>query len=315
MNRGALTVFAVILGVAALVAYLTLFTVSQTQQALVLEFGKPKRVITDPGLQYKIPFIQNVEFFDKRILDIDTASQEVIASDKKRLVVDAFARYRINDPLKFYQTVGSISGANAQLSTLLTSALRRVLGEATFIQVVRDERPQLTQKVREQLDREAQGFGMDVIDAEILGRAEERVHGALAVGRHQDVGACRRGPALRGRSVEGDAGGTDVVDEDAAQRVVPHLADERCARPEARHADDRVRRRATGNLDGRTHRFVDALGLLLDDERHRALANGVTHEEVVIGAGDHVDDRVADAEDVETGLGHEVSLGREGAAL
>ena len=83
MNRGALTVFAVILGVAALVAYLTLFTVSQTQQALVLEFGKPKRVITDPGLQYKIPFIQNVEFFDKRILDIDTASQEVIASDQE----------------------------------------------------------------------------------------------------------------------------------------------------------------------------------------------------------------------------------------
>ena len=104
MNRGALTVFAVILGVAALVAYLTLFTVSQTQQALVLEFGKPKRVITDPGLQYKIPFIQNVEFFDKRILDIDTASQEVIASDKKRLVVDAFARYRIMD-LLFFQTL------------------------------------------------------------------------------------------------------------------------------------------------------------------------------------------------------------------
>ena len=92
MSRS-LTFTLVLLGLAAFVAYLTLFTVSQTQQALVLEFGKPKRVITDPGLQYKIPFIQNVEFFDKRILDIDTASQEVIASDKKRLGVDAFARY------------------------------------------------------------------------------------------------------------------------------------------------------------------------------------------------------------------------------
>ena len=99
MNRTALTASLIILGIAALVAYLTLFTVYQTQQALVLEFGKPKREITDPGLHYKIPFIQNVEYFDKRILDIDTASQEVIASDKKRLVVDAFARYRITDPL------------------------------------------------------------------------------------------------------------------------------------------------------------------------------------------------------------------------
>ena len=98
MNRTALTAILIILGIAAVVAYLTLFTVYQTQQALVLEFGKPKREIKDPGLHYKIPFIQNVEYFDKRILDIDTASQEVIASDKKRLVVDAFARYRITDP-------------------------------------------------------------------------------------------------------------------------------------------------------------------------------------------------------------------------
>ena len=98
MNRTGLTVPLILLGAVALVAYLTLFTVEQTQQALVLEFGQPKRVISDPGLHYKIPFIQNVEFLDKRILDIDTSSQEVIASDQKRLVVDAFARYRITDP-------------------------------------------------------------------------------------------------------------------------------------------------------------------------------------------------------------------------
>src|SRR5262245_38187786 len=97
MNRSALTIGLILFGVAAAVAYLTLFTVDQTQQALVLEFGKPKREIAEPGLHYKIPFIQNVEYFDKRILDIDTASQEVIASDQKRLVVDAFARYRITD--------------------------------------------------------------------------------------------------------------------------------------------------------------------------------------------------------------------------
>ncbi len=105
MSRSALTLILVLLGAVAIVAYMTLFTVGQTQQALVLEFGNPKRVITEPGLNYKIPFIQNVEFFDKRILGIETDSQEVIASDKKRLVVDAFARYRIVNPLLFSQAV------------------------------------------------------------------------------------------------------------------------------------------------------------------------------------------------------------------
>ncbi|MFZ2019838.1 MAG: SPFH domain-containing protein, partial [Methyloceanibacter sp.] len=112
MSRTALTVSLVILAFAALVSYLTLFTVGQTQQAIVLEFGKPKRIITEAGLQYKIPFIQNVVLFDKRILDIDTASQEVIASDQKRLVVDAFARYKIVNALLFFQSLGNEEGAD-----------------------------------------------------------------------------------------------------------------------------------------------------------------------------------------------------------
>jgi membrane protease subunit HflC len=150
-----------------ILGYGSLFTVYQTRQALVVLLGDPKRVITEPGLKLKWPFVESVISIDKRILDLEAPAQEVIASDQKRLVVDAFARYRINDALKFYQTVGSIGGANSQLATLLNSALRRVLGEATFIQVVRDERPQLTQKIREQLDREAQAFGIDVVDVRI----------------------------------------------------------------------------------------------------------------------------------------------------
>ena len=98
----------------------------------MLEFGKPKREIKDPGLHYKIPFIQNVEYFDKRILDIDTASQEVIASDKKRLVVDAFARYRITDPLLFFQSVRDERIANSRIGAILEASLRRVLGSASF---------------------------------------------------------------------------------------------------------------------------------------------------------------------------------------
>jgi membrane protease subunit HflC len=158
----------IVLGVVALiVAYGSLFTVYQTQQALVVRLGKPIFVITEPGLNYKAPLIDSVIGIDKRILDLEAPSQEVIASDQKRLVVDSFARYRVQDPLKFYQTVGSIEAANSRLSTLLISALRRVLGEASFIQVVRDERPQLTQRMREQLDHEAAAFGISVIDVRI----------------------------------------------------------------------------------------------------------------------------------------------------
>src|SRR5262249_52460732 len=143
---------AVLIIVALVVAYGPLFTVYQTRQALGGRLGRPVRVVVDPGLNYKIPLIDSVINIDKRILDLENPAQEVIASDQKRLVVDAFARYRIRDVLKFYQTVGTVEGANSQLSILLNSALRRVLGEATLTQVVRDQREHLMARVREQLD-------------------------------------------------------------------------------------------------------------------------------------------------------------------
>jgi membrane protease subunit HflC len=158
---------AVLAVIIAIVAYGSLFTVHQTRLALVVRLGEPVKVITEPGLNFKWPLIENVIYFDKRILDLENASQEVIASDQKRLVVDAFARYKIKDALRFYQAVGSIEGANQRLSTLLNSALRRVLGEATLTHVVRDDRASLMAKVREQLDREAAAFGIVVIDVRI----------------------------------------------------------------------------------------------------------------------------------------------------
>jgi modulator of FtsH protease HflC len=158
---------AALIVVALIVAYGTLFTVYQTRQALVVRLGEPVRVITEPGLHYKIPLIDSVITIDKRILDLENPAQEVIASDQKRLVVDAFARYRIKDVLKFYQTVGNVEFANSQLSILLNSALRRVLGEATLTQVVRDQREHLMARVREQLNTEAQGYGIAVVDVRI----------------------------------------------------------------------------------------------------------------------------------------------------
>jgi modulator of FtsH protease HflC len=157
---------AVLLILAVIVGYSTLFTVNQTQQALVVRLGNPVRIITEPGLNVKTPFIDSVIYVDKRILGLESPAQEVIASDQKRLVVDAFARYRIEDPLKFYQTVGE-TGANSQLAILLNSALRRVLGEATLTDVVRDMREKLMVRVRTQLDHEAQPFGIRVVDVRI----------------------------------------------------------------------------------------------------------------------------------------------------
>jgi len=153
--------------VAIVLGYSSLFTVYQTKQALVVRLGEPVRVVTDAGLHFKIPLIDSVIAIDKRILDLENPAQEVIASDQKRLVVDAFARYRIQDPLRFYQTVQTIQGANSQLSVLLNSALRRVLGESTLTHVVRDERAQLMARVRELLDKEAQVYGILVVDVRI----------------------------------------------------------------------------------------------------------------------------------------------------
>ena len=160
-------VFAVSLIAALIVAYSALFTLYPTHQALVLRLGKPQAVVTDPGLHVKAPFIDSVVYIDKRILDLEAPAQEVIASDQKRLVVDAFARYRIHDALRFYQTLGSRTAADSQLAILLNSALRRVLGEATFIHVVRDQRAELMARIRDLIDHEAASYGIQVVDARI----------------------------------------------------------------------------------------------------------------------------------------------------
>ncbi|CAA0104397.1 Modulator of FtsH protease HflC [Starkeya nomas] len=160
-------ILAVVAAAILIALYSALFSVYQTQQALVLRFGEPVRVIEQPGLNVKIPLVDSVIFVDKRILDLENPSQEVIAADQKRLVVDAFARYRIVNPLRFYQSVGSIEGANSRLATILNSSLRRVLGESTFTEVVRDQRENLMARIRDQVNREAAGFGISVIDVRI----------------------------------------------------------------------------------------------------------------------------------------------------
>ena len=166
-GRLALCILAAFIFLAWLTVYSALFTVYQTEQALVLRLGQPIRAVTQAGLNLRIPLIDSVVYIDHRILDLENPAQEVIASDQTRLVIDAFARYRINDALKFYQTIGLVEDANTRLSILLNSALRRVLGEAIATDIVRDKRSQLMALVRGQLENEAKFFGIAVVDVRI----------------------------------------------------------------------------------------------------------------------------------------------------
>lgn len=158
---------AVIVGGAAVIAYFSFFIVHQNEQAIVLEFGKPVKIINQPGLYWKIPVVQTVDYFDKRILDLDTASQEVTASDQKRLIVDAFARYRIVDPLLFYQTVRDERMVRSRLGPIVESSLRRVLGGSTFQDLVKDNREALMKRIAQQVNDEGKEFGLEVVDVRI----------------------------------------------------------------------------------------------------------------------------------------------------
>jgi membrane protease subunit HflC len=146
------------------VAANSVFTVDQTEQALVLQFGKPERAIGEPGLKFKIPFIQNVEFFDKRLLDFDAQSKEVIAADQKRMEVDAFVRYRITDPLRFKQAAGDEATMRNRLNSILESSLRQALGNVPLSDVISEKRAELMQQIRVLVNEQAMGAKVDGVD-------------------------------------------------------------------------------------------------------------------------------------------------------
>ena len=153
--------------VAGFAIYLSLFVVKEINQAIVLQFGDPKKVIVKPGLQVKIPFIQNVVFLDRRILNLDAPPEEVIASDQKRLIVDAYARFKIVDPLKFYISVGDERVARSRLSTIINSRIRSVLGKQSLATLLSEDRTKQMAIIQEGVNTEAQNFGIEIIDVRI----------------------------------------------------------------------------------------------------------------------------------------------------
>lgn len=165
MNAQVLRTGGLILAALLLVVLFTAtFVVQQTQQALVLQFGRVRSVISDPGLYLKLPFIENVVTLEKRVLDLDLPVQTVLSADRQNLEVDAFARYRIRDPLRFYQSVNNITTANLRLSSFLNSSMRNVLASASRDAIVRTERAGLMNRIQEDVNRQSQNLGVEIID-------------------------------------------------------------------------------------------------------------------------------------------------------
>jgi len=167
VDRRLLIVVAVVLVVAGIVAMSALFIVDQTELALVMQFGQPVRVIRNPGLHVKLPFLQDVILYDNRLLDFEPPPEEVIVSDQKRLVVDTYTRYRITDPLLFYQTVNSEAAVRARLNAMVSGSLRRVLGNVTLSALLSDQRPAIMHQIRDEVSAQGKSFGIDVVDVRI----------------------------------------------------------------------------------------------------------------------------------------------------
>jgi len=162
--RKILIPFFIVLG---FIAYNGLFVVQEINQAIVLQFGDPKKIITKPGLNYKIPFIQNVVFLDRRVLNLDNPPEEVIAADQKRLIVDAFARFKIVDPLKFYISVGNERVARSRLATIINSRIRSVLGTQELATLLSTDRAVHMGTIQNDVNTEAQNFGITIVDVRI----------------------------------------------------------------------------------------------------------------------------------------------------
>jgi len=195
--------------------YLSLFTVKEINQAIVLQFGDPKKVIAEPGLQVKIPFIQNVVYLDRRILSLDPAPEEVIASDQKRLIVDAYARFKIVDPLKFYISVGNERVARSRLATIINSRLRNVLGKQELQTLLSKDRTKQMALIQEGVNAEAQNFGITIVDVRIK-RADLPQANSEAIYRRMQTEREREAKEFRAKGAEMAVTITSTADKEVA---------------------------------------------------------------------------------------------------
>jgi len=203
----------------------SLFTVNQTQQALVLQFGEPKRTIQEPGLAFKLPFIQDVTYYEKRVLSlIPQDAEEVILSDQKRLQVDAYARYQIEDPLLFYQTVRNELGARGRLEAIIDSSVRRVLGRETLASILTGQRNDITRSIGDEVNASVESLGIKIIDVR-LRRADypeatsQNIFNRMKSEREREAKEFRATGEEEAQKIRADAEKTRTVIISEAQRT------------------------------------------------------------------------------------------------
>ena len=199
--------------VLAIVAYQGIFIVKEINQAIVLQFGDPKRIITKPGLNFKIPFIQNVAYLDRRVLNLDTPPEEVIAADQKRLIVDAFARFKIVDPLKFYISVGNERVARSRLATIINSRIRSVLGTQQLATLLSTDRAVHMASIQNDVNAEAQNFGITIVDVRIK-RADLPQANSEAIFKRMQTEREREAKEFRAQGAEMAAKITSTADKE-----------------------------------------------------------------------------------------------------
>jgi membrane protease subunit HflC len=178
-----------------------LYVVNQTQYGVVFQFGEAVRVVEEPGLQIKIPFIQQLEYFDKRILNVEAEAKELTASDGKRVIVDAFARFQVTDPVKFYKTVHDYSGFKLRLNKILESAMRKVIGKISLTALLSDERSKVMKQIRDFLNEESEFFGVVVIDVRIL-RADLPKENSAAIYKRMQTEREKEAKQIRAEGLE-----------------------------------------------------------------------------------------------------------------
>jgi membrane protease subunit HflC len=196
-----------------IIAFQSAFIVKEINQAIVLQFGNPKKIITEAGLKFKLPFIQNVVFIDKRILNLDNAPEEVIAADQKRLIVDAFARFQIVDPLKFYISVGNERVARSRLSTIINSRIRGVLGTQELSTLLSKERAKQMAIIQNDVNEEAKSFGIKIVDVRIK-RADLPQANSEAIYKRMQTERQREAKEFRAEGAEIAAKITSTADKD-----------------------------------------------------------------------------------------------------
>ena len=199
--------------VLAVTGYQSLFIVQEINQAIVLQFGDPKKIITKPGLNFKLPFIQNVAYLDRRVLNLDTPPEEVIAADQKRLIVDAFARFRIVDPLKFYISVGNENVARSRLATIINSRIRGVLGTQNLATLLSIDRSKHMATIQNDVNIEAQNFGITIVDVRIK-RADLPQANSEAIFKRMQTEREREAKEFRAQGAEMAAKITSTADKE-----------------------------------------------------------------------------------------------------